>query len=95
MKLIEMQGCQGLFSVDSQAACAERGLREESCDGTTPKANTAKTSVFLPRAEQPVWRRGGGVKGGRLVRQGGDAGGLRRDAPEPSAPVDKVPPDIN
>lgn len=100
MKLIEMQRCQGLFSVDSQSgrlvlnvAC-EKVLRRHDAT-TSAEQKTANRGAAFPLERSNLFGGGGGgVVGRRRGRKGGDVGGLR-DVPEPSAPVDKVPPDIN
>lgn len=104
MKLIEMQRCQGLFSVDSQSgrlvlnvAC-EKVLRRHDATSAEQKRqigehrSPSSGATCLVASFKDV--RGGGVVGRRRGRKGGDVGGLR-DVPEPSAPVDKMPPDIN
>lgn len=79
MKLIEMQRCQGLFSVDSQSG-RPAGLKSPA----TQEAKTTKWEkrggggVPPTRAEQPVWCRRKGE--GREWRKGGDVGGLLSQA---------------
>lgn len=103
MKLIEMRRCQGLFSVDSQSgrlvlnvAC-EKVLRRHDATSAEQKRQIGAHRSPSSGATCLEMSGGGGrsgVVGRRRGRKGGDVGGLR-DVPEPSAPVDKVPPDIN